>query len=154
MAAGCRLEQDISREIENVRIDGREDHWGGAEKPVLTRLCGWRNVLHSARGSIVATNLAAINVIRIEWINGDVAIFLSADGMKLTERDLAVVAATGNSCRAALLLATVNPIRELVVGADVVELGGWLIVPGAPGFPTVDGDNSSLVAGQKYNLPV
>src|SRR5262249_25650953 len=49
---------------------------------------------------------------------------------------------------------TVDPIRELVVGADVIELSGRLVVPRAPGLAAVDADDRALVAGEQDDLRV
>ena len=56
--------------------------------------------------------------------------------------------------RAALLLAAVDTVREAVVGRDMVELGRRLVVPGAPGFPAVDGDDGSLVGGIEQDIGI
>ena len=72
--------------------------------------------------------------------------------MPLAERDLAVVAAARDAHGAALLLASVDVIGELVVGGDVVELGRGLVVPGAPGGAAVDGDDGALVAREQEHV--
>src|SRR5205807_6782492 len=97
--------------------------------------------------AVIARHLAAVDQIRVERIGRDVAVFLRAYRAPLAKGDLAVVAAAGNACRAAFLLAAVDPVRELVVGDDVVKLGSGLVVPGAPGLAAVHGDGRALVAG-------
>src|SRR5438067_12755036 len=66
--------------------------------------------------------------------------------MPLTKGNLAVVAATRNACRAALLLATAQSIWKRIVGGDVVHLRRGLVVPTAEGLAAVDCDNCSLIA--------
>jgi hypothetical protein len=45
-------------------------------------------------------------------------------------------------------------VRELVVGDDVIELGGGLVVPRAPGLARVDGDNRALVACEEKDVGI
>jgi len=68
----------------------------------------------------------------MEGIGGDEPVFVGAHRVPLSEGDLTVVAATDDADRPALLLAAVNVVGEFVVGADVVELGRGLVVPGTP----------------------
>src|SRR5262249_35081536 len=98
--------------------------------------------------------LAAVDQVRVERVGGDVAVLLDANGVPVAEGDLAVAAAAGDAGRAALLLAAVDPVRELVVGDDVIELGGWLVVPAAPRLAAVDADRGALVGGQQDDLRV
>src|SRR5205807_2937378 len=90
------------------------------------------DVLHLPRPAIEAGDLAAVNDVRIEWVRGDVAVLLDADGLPVAGGDLTRVAAADDAGRPALLLAAVDPVREAVVGDDVIELGGRLVVPTAP----------------------
>ena len=48
---------------------------------------------------------------------------------------------------AAVLLRAGQPVGKAVVGGDVIELRGRLVVPGAPGLRAVDGHDRALVAG-------
>src|SRR5437763_7856436 len=66
--------------------------------------------------------------------------------MPLAKSNLAVVAATRNASRAALLLATAQAIWKRIVGGDVVHLRRGLVVPTAEGLAAVDCDNCPLVA--------
>ena len=54
--------------------------------------------------------------------------------MPVAERDLAFVASAGDAGGSAFLLAAADPIGKRVVGADMVELRGRLVIPGAPGL--------------------
>src|SRR6185503_6921346 len=74
--------------------------------------------------------------------------------MPLAKRDLPVVSATGYSYRAALLLASVDPIRKPIVGDHVIELRGWLVVPRAPALSAVNCNDCSLVGSQQDDLRV
>src|SRR6185437_9758954 len=55
---------------------------------------------------------------------------------------------------AALLLPAADPIWECIVGGDVVELRGRLVVPRAPRLAAVDGNDGALIAGQEHDLGI
>src|SRR5580704_12915618 len=74
--------------------------------------------------------------------------------MPIAERDLAIVAAARRSHRTALLLAAVDVIRELIVGAHVVELRRRLVVPGTPGAAVVHADGRPLVEREQDDVGV
>src|SRR3954453_20345987 len=114
-------------------MDRREDDRRGADHAKILRAKRDRqDALRLAGASIVAGNLAAIDDVGIERIGDDVAIFLRGDGMPFAERDCALIAATGDAERAALLLAAVEPIRNRVIRRDVIKLRGRLVIPRAP----------------------
>src|SRR5690242_3999785 len=85
----------------------------------------------------------------MERVHRHIPVLLGADGMPIAEVDLAVVAAARDAGRSALLLAAIDSVREGVVGADVIELRGGLIVPRAPGLAAVDRDHRPLIAGEE-----
>ena len=74
--------------------------------------------------------------------------------MPLAKSDLAVVAATRNACRAALLLAAAQAIWKRVVGVDVVHLRRGLVVPTAEGLAAVDCDHCSLIARDRHDVRI
>src|SRR5262249_35688536 len=84
----------------------------------------------------------------MQRVRRDVAVFFDADGGPVAESNLAKIAAAGGADRAALLLSAVDPVGKLVVGNDVVELRGRLVVPGTPGLAAVHADGCALVDGQ------
>src|SRR5260370_928265 len=90
--------------------------------------------------------------VRIDWVRNRVAAFARADRIPLGLGDLAIVAAAGNSCRAAVLLRTVHPVRETVIRGYSVEFPGLLVVPGAPGVAAVHGNDGALVDAQHNSL--
>ena len=149
MAAVGRLEDTLPARIR--LSDPRERRATGpcAESGICrcARLRG--DILHLARGAIETGHLAAVNDVRVERIGRDIAIFLDADGVPLAESDLAIVAAADDAGRAAFLLAAVDPVRELIVGDDMVKLRGRLVVPRTPGLPAVDGDDGALIAATR-----
>src|SRR5438270_7804425 len=74
--------------------------------------------------------------------------------MPVAEGNLAEIAATGNACRAALLLSPVDPVREAIIRNHVIELRGGLVVPRAPSLPAVHTNGCALVAGQRDDLRI
>src|SRR5262249_17024065 len=65
-----------------------------------------------------------------------------------------VVTAAGDGNSATILLGTVDSIWELVVGNDVIELRGWLVVPGSPAVASIYTDDRSLVAAGDHALRI
>src|SRR5262249_54941301 len=90
----------------------------------------------------------------VQGVGGDVAVLLHRHRVPVAEGDRPVVAPARDAHRPALLLASAHAVRERVVGADVVELGGRLVVPGAPARSAVDGDDDALVGGDQDDLGV
>src|ERR1035438_2080238 len=83
-----------------------------------------------------------------------VAVLFYAQGGPVAECDLAEVAAAGGACRAALLLAAVDPVGELIVGDDVIKLRGGLVVPGTPGLAAVHADGCALIEGERDDVGI
>src|SRR5713101_6099480 len=83
----------------------------------------------------------------MQRIGRDIAVFFDADGGPVAKSDFAKVAAAGGADRAAFLLASVDPVGQLVVGDDVIELRGGLVVPGTPGLAAIHADGRALVHG-------
>src|ERR1022692_4552839 len=90
----------------------------------------------------------------MERVGRDVVVFLGAHGMPFAEGDLAIVAAAGDGGGSALLLPAVDPVGRLVIGDDVIELRGGLVVPTAPGSAVVDGDGGALIGGEEDDVGV
>ena len=56
--------------------------------------------------------------------------------------------------RAAILLRAIEPVGEAIVGGDVIDLRGGLVVPGAPGLRAIHGDHRALVAREHHAVAV
>src|SRR5207245_3857486 len=103
-----RLPKVVPGKEKQVRIDRRKDHRLRADHSKIRRRQGhWKNPLGLAGASIVARQLAAIDNIEIERVGEDIAIFLGRHRVPIAKGDRAIIATTGDSDRAALLLATV-----------------------------------------------
>src|SRR5258705_964453 len=86
------FEKYVSGEVQSVGIDRRENHGSGPEEPVISRPhCFRTDVLHLAGSLIEATDLPAVNDVRVKAIRGDVAGFLDPDRIPLPESDRAVI---------------------------------------------------------------
>src|SRR6185437_3600927 len=125
---------------------------GTIEATLAASDCFRRDVLILSGDAVVACRFAAEDDVGIERIGGYVAVLFGADRMKFTERDCSIVAAACDCSGAAFLLAAVNLIREAVVGRDVIECRGGLVVPRAPGLSAVDAYGRALIDGEKQDL--
>ena len=144
------LPENLRGEEEDVRIGGGEDHGRGAIEAELARAQGnGPDVLRLAGPLVVSGELSAVDQPGMQRIGSDVAVLLDADGMELAKRDLPVVAAADDRGRARLLLRAIDAVREPIVGRDVEELRGRLVVPARPGLPAVDREGRSLVASEQ-----
>src|SRR2546422_9698447 len=93
--------------------------------------------------------LPAVDDVGIERIGNGVSILFHADGPPFAERDVPLIPAALDAGRAALLLPAADAIGKGVVGADVIELRGRLVVPGAPRLAAVHRDDGPLVGGDE-----
>ena len=96
----------------------------------------------------------AVDDVRVERIGGDVAVLDGPDGVPVVLGDLAVVAAAGDAHRAAFLLTGAHAIGKGRCDADVKQLRGRLVEPGAPALPAVQGHDRALVAHQRDDAGV
>src|SRR5713101_8602213 len=136
-------------------IHRRENQRRGAIEAILFGAQNHRrNVTRLAGVAVEHRNLATVNQIRMQRIGRDVTVFFDADGCPVAKSDFAKVAAAGGADRAALLLASIDPVRKLVVGDDVIELRGRLVVPGTPGLAAIHADGRALVHGEGDNVGV
>ena len=74
--------------------------------------------------------------------------------MPIAKCDLAKVAAAGDADASTFLLAAINPVRKLIVSDHVIELRGWLVVPGTPGLAAIHADGNALIDGQGNDLRI
>ena len=72
--------------------------------------------------------------------------------MPIAKVNRAVIAAARDPDRSALLLPAIKPIRKSVIGADVVELRGRLVIPRAPGLAAIVGNDRALIAAEKNHV--
>src|SRR5262249_60729427 len=94
------------------------------------------------------------DVVGMEGMGSDEAAFERAGGKPVAIGDDAVVAAMRNADGAGVLLRGVEAIGEAAVERDSVELPGWLVVPGAPDFAAIEGDDRALVGAHEDAIGV
>src|SRR5439155_4849 len=136
-------------------IDWRKHNWLGAQHPEIVCLHRHRqNSLGLTGSSIELRQFATDDDVGIKWIGDNVAVFLGGDWLPVAKRDLAIVATTCDSNRAALLLTAVKTIRKRVVRADMIKLRRGLIIPRAPGRSPIHRDNRALVRAEKNDVRV
>ena len=74
--------------------------------------------------------------------------------MPFAKSDFAVIAPAGDAGRATLLLAAAKPIWKCVVGINVIELRGRLVVPATPGLAAIHRNDCALIAAQNDDVVV
>src|SRR6185312_129781 len=92
-----------------------------------------------------AAEAGAVDDVRVGWVGNVVVALVAAHRVPVAPRDLAVITSAGDGDGAAVLLARIDPVGEAVVGGEVIELAGRLVVPTAPRAAAVDGDRRALV---------
>ena len=141
-------EEPLIRKVQHARIARREHE---RQRPGVAIVAGirqrWIDRLSLHRSQIEPFHPAAIQDVRVPRIGRQV-VALTAGG-RLTEmsyvNSIDYIRMTWHAGRAGILLRSVDPIRKLVVGDDVIELAGRLVEPGAPGPPAVDGHRRALI---------
>ncbi len=102
----------------------------------------------------VRVSLAPIDNVGIVGINSDVAVLEHAGQAPIAKRDFAVIASAFRGDASGFLLCAVNPVGETIVGGDVIELRGGLVVPTAPGIAAIHADGRALVGGNGNDLRI
>src|SRR5262249_21752040 len=91
---------------------------------------------------------------RVCRIGQNVAAFAGANRMPITKCDLSVIAVTYDGGRPTVLLRTIDPVRELIINRDVIELGCWLVIPTAPAASTVNGHQRALADSGNHSFRI
>ncbi len=89
------------------------------------------DIAHLLRAQIELVDTPAKDDVRIVRIGRDVVAFAAGrDLSELAHGDaVAELPRLGRADRAGILLRAINPVRKAVVGADVINLRGRLVVP-------------------------
>src|SRR6516225_11121410 len=150
-----RFEQYVRRKIQGLRIEAGKNQRKRAVIAILAAAHRLRsNISDFADVLAVAGELLAINNVRVARIDSDAAVFEHTGYAPIAERYFAVVAATFRGDATRFLLAAIDPVGEAVVGRDVKKLRGRLVVPTAPGLPSIHADGRTLVGGKRDGLGV
>src|ERR1700752_1481899 len=114
-----------------------------------------RNVPGFAGENVATGNCAAEKNFRMERIWRGVARFTArTQTLPIAIGNLGMNAARGSANCAAILLRTGDPVRETIVSGEVIDLCGWLVVPGTPCNCAVHADDCSLVAGYNHSFRI
>ncbi len=105
--------------------------------------------LHHPRG-----RAARVDDLRVERIGDDVTELVSRRRKPIEPVDRAEIAAAPRCDGSRVLLRRIHPVRERVVGRDVIDLLGGLVVPRTPREPAVQRDRRALVHAQEHALAV
>src|SRR6266566_6042628 len=153
-----RFEKLVGGEVQRVRLERRKSYRQRARVTIFAAANRLRRNLRVLTDVLLRSREpVAIKNVRIERIDGDVSILENPDQMPIAKSNFAVIAAALRRHGAALLLRAVNPVRKAIVGGDVIELRGWLIVPTAPRRAAIHADDRALNGGATwsswYNQP-
>src|ERR1035438_9074755 len=86
-------------------------------------------------GLIAAPVAVAVEDVAVLGVGDDGGAFAGqAGGLPVAHGERAHARPGADADAAAILLRAVEPVGETIVGGDVIELGGGLVVPGAPGL--------------------
>src|SRR6202790_5180397 len=137
-----------------MSIDGREDQWQRPGPPVIARMCqSRRSLLDLFIVEILTSYKSSINHSGIFRVGRYVTVLVTCcDRAPVVKIQRAIISPAGRRNRATILLRAINPVRKSIVGAYVIHLSGWLVVPGTPGFAAVARDDGSLIASQNHSL--
>src|SRR5208282_5960779 len=80
--------------------------------------------------------------------------FAAADSVPIAGENCAVVAARADADGRVVLLRAVDAVLKIVVGGDVVELRGGLVVLRGPVFAAVDADGGAAVVAVDHAIRV
>ncbi len=95
-----------------------------------------------------------IDDVRIARIGNDVAAFAAADSVPIAGENRAVIAARADADGRVVLLRAVDAILKIVVGGDVIELRGGLVVLRGPVLAAVDTDGGAAVVAIDHAIGV
>jgi hypothetical protein len=113
-----------------------------------------RNPLTGRHIDPVQPDATRVHRMVIERIRHDRPPFPPVDGTPVEGRDLAEIAPCSSTDRAGILLCRVHPVGEAVVGRDVVDLLGVLVIPQAPRCAAVERDDRALVVAKDDTVAV
>src|SRR5262249_52290092 len=141
-----RLQDIIGSRVKCAWVLRRERDWSHTSGPILRTPHQYMDDLSckAIEAQHTAVPAADVDKIGIERIRCNERELESSGRLPITICDLAIVTPARNRRGTAILLRSVDIVRKLVVGGDVIELPGWLVVPGAPALAAVDTDNRAL----------
>ena len=157
VAAVERSENDVAAKIQRIGPGPRRDQRIDPVEMMLDRGRAKAVIGHRERRDVgdiagigvppadVPAKSRTIDDAGVLRVGNVVIALVAADRMPVAEIGRSIIASAGDRDGPAVLLARVNPIGKAVVGREVIELAGRLIIPVAPGLRAVDADCSALV---------
>src|SRR6266481_1101659 len=143
-----------------MRILRRKNEWN---RPVKTVFAAERNrrrgyiahlPRHLGQAHDAAEGTRVVDDVRVQRIRNGLTTLSGSNGKPIPLGDLSVVSAAGDRCGAAVLLRSVDPIGEPVIGGHSVKLSRWLVVPRAPGLAAIYADGRALIDAQDNSLRI
>src|SRR5258708_35541041 len=100
----------------------------------------WREVQIWLGAQILARNESAVHNVRICGIGRDVAVLVTrCYRAPIVKIQRAKSSAAGRRSRAAVLMRSGDPEGEAMVLTQVIEVPGWVVKRGTPGFTSIAG---------------
>src|SRR6266568_7784883 len=97
---------------------------------------------------------SCVNNVRITRIWKDVAALSATYVIPVLAADVPIIAAAGNADSTVVLLCSVEVIQHAVIGGDVIELRGWLVVLRTPTLAAINADGSAAVISVNHALRI
>src|SRR2546422_3151002 len=111
------------------------------------------DVLVFAGAQTESSDRSAVHGVGIKWVGLDIAVFAAGlDGAPVVKAQGRIQTPAGRGGGTAVLLRAVDPVGKTVVGDDMVELAGGLVVPRTPRLAAVHGDDGALIAAENHAL--
>src|SRR6267378_3579078 len=138
----------------------RKKQWNRPVKTVLAAKRDWRrgNIPYLSRGfghsHHAPSRPGVVHHIRVQRIWNRITAFTWTNRKPVALRDLSIVSAAGDACRAAVLLRPVHPVWKPMICRDPIKLPRRLVVPRAPGFPSVEADRCALIHTEHDSLRI
>ena len=157
-----RLEEHVARRVDRLGIVGRDHDGEGPLEAVFHSLGSPAHgilgidgdVALLLRAMVVARDLAVVAArvddVGVARLGGDVTALAAAHRVPVGHIDAHAARAAGDGDRRVVLLRAVDPVGEAVVGGDVVELRGRLVVLLRPGGPSVERHVGAPVVGADH----
>ena len=86
-----------------------------------------------------------VDDVGVDRIGNVIIALVPANRVPVAEIGRSIIAPAGDPDRAAVLLPRVDPVGKAIVGGEVIQLSGRLVVPVAPRLAAIDADRRALV---------
>ncbi len=155
LPAILRTKEALICKVKNARISRRENERQRPRRAIVSGIRDGRvDRMRLHRAQIEFVDAAAVKNLRVFRIGREVVALATGSRLtKIREADsIDRCGVTRHTGRTGILLRSIDPVWKLIVGGDVIELAGRLVVPGAPRFSAVHRDDRSLIDAENPAL--